>query len=63
MKNIQFNARPDAWTILRFVPFSKSEILEIIPTLDLSPRVEPARIGQYHESDFGLPGELVDKGA
>ena len=22
-----------------------------------------ASFGQYHESDFGLPGELVDKGA
>ena len=31
--------------------------------LTCHPRVEPARIGQYHESDFGLPGELVDKGA
>ena len=27
------------------------------------PRVETVRIGQYHESDFVLPGELVDKGA
>ena len=26
-------------------------------------RVEPARIGQYHEIDFGLPGVLVYTGA
>ena len=52
---------------LRFVPFSRSEILESIhctynfkELLTCHPRVEPARIGQYHESDFGLSGELVD---
>ena len=31
--------------------------------LTFHPRVEPVRIGQYHEREFGLPGELVDKGA
>ena len=41
----------------------RSEILERIPTIIKSSRVEPVRIGQYHEREFGLPGELVDKGA
>ena len=50
---------------LRFVPFSRSEILESIPTIlkSLSPPYRTAQIGQYHESDFGLPGELAVKGA
>ena len=41
-----------------FVPFSRSEILESIPIynfkelLTCHPRVDLARIGQYHERDF-----------
>ena len=31
--------------------------------LTCHPRVESARVGQCHESNFGLSGELIDKGA
>ena len=59
------STRPDARSYLRFVPFSRSEILETIPImlyynfkelLTCYPRVEPARIGLYQESDFDCPG-------
>ena len=62
----KFSNLPKCVDYLRFVPFSKSEILEIIPTLLKSSwlvtPVSDRRIGQYHESDFVLPGKLVDKG-
>ena len=51
---------------LRFVPFFRSEILEIIPTLLMSSCVEPARIGQLvniMKVILDCPGKLVDKGA
>ena len=66
MWKIFSSTRSDAWTKVCSV-FQKWDTgkytYNFKELLTCHPRVEPTRIGQYHESDLRLPGDLVDKGA